>query len=249
MSENVLVLGATSGIAKELCAVLARRECRLVLAARNLAEAQAMAADLEVRYRAKVAVQPFDALDFEGHAATFAQCLEHCDGHLDGVILCYGYLPKQDLSQNDFDEARRAIDINFTSAVSILNVAANYFERQRRGYIAAISSVGGDRGRQSNYAYGSAKAGLTAYLQGLRNRLHFAGVHVLTIKPGFVDTPMIQGVIRSDSPLVAKPERVARDIDRAIRRRQSVLYTPWFWRPLMAVIRAIPEPLMKRLRL
>ncbi len=115
--------------------------------------------------------------------------------------------------------------------------------------IAAISSVAGDRGRQSNYIYGAAKAGLTAYLQGLRNRLFFAGVHVLTIKPGFVATAMTDGLVNPNSPLLATPQQVARDIDRALRCRQNVLYTRWFWRPIMLIIRWIPEPVFKRLKL
>src|SRR6516164_9862855 len=126
---------------------------------------------------------------------------------------------------------RQSLDVNFLSAAELLEIAAAYFEPRRSGFIAAISSVAGDRGRQSNYTYGAAKAGLTAYLQGLRNRLWRAGVHVLTVNPGFVDTPMTRGRINPNSLLVATPERVARDIDRALRRRRDVLYTPWFWRP------------------
>ena len=147
------------------------------------------------------------------------------------------------------DEARRAIDLNFTSAVALLAPLASYLEGRRSGYLAAISSVAGDRGRQSNYTYGAAKAGLTAYLQGLRNRLYRSGVHVLTIKPGFVDTPMTRGLVNPNSPLVASPKRVARDIDRAIRRRRNTIYTPWFWRPIMLVVRLVPEFIFKRLKL
>src|SRR5262249_38784825 len=120
---------------------------------------------------------------------------------------------------------------------------------QRGGYLAAISSVAGDRGRQSNYVYGAAKSALSTYLQGLRNRLWHKGVHVATIKPGFVDTTMTRGRLNPRSRLVASPERGARDIDRALRRRQNVLYTPWFWRPILRVITLIPEPIFKRLRL
>ena len=133
--------------------------------------------------------------------------------------------------------------------MALLAPLANYLESRRRGYLAAISSVAGDRGRQSNYTYGAAKAGLTAYLQGLRNRLYRSGVHVLTIKPGFVDTRMTQGRVNPNSPLVASAARVARDIDRAIRRRRNVIYTPWFWRPIMLAVRALPEFLFKRLKL
>ena len=249
MSENVLILGATSGIAKALAAVLAARGCRLVLGGRNREEMDRIAADLRLRFSATVDVETFDALDYDHHAEFFRACLERSGGCIDGVIHCYGYLPDQKLAQEDFTAARQTIEVNFTSAVSLLNLAADYFERQQAGYIAAISSVAGDRGRQSNYVYGSTKAALSAYLSGLRNRLFHAGVHVLTIKPGFVDTPMIAGSASAKSPLVASPQRVARDIDRAIRRRKNTVYTPWFWRIVMGIIRAIPECIFKRMRL
>jgi short-subunit dehydrogenase len=131
----------------------------------------------------------------------------------------------------------------------LLEKFATMMESQRGGCLAAISSVAGDRGRQSNYIYGAAKAGLSTFLDGLRNRMFRVGVHVLSIKPGFVDTPMTLGKINPRSPLVASPDRVARDIDRALLRRENVLYTPWFWWPIMKVIRLVPEPIFKRLGL
>lgn len=249
LTESVLVLGATSGIARALALRLAGRGCRLVLAGRNRDELDRQAADLRLRHGVPVAVELFDALDFASHSSFFDRCVAACDGRLDGVVLCHGHLADQKQTETDFDAARRTIDINFTSAVSLLSLAANHFERQRSGFIAAISSVAGDRGRQSNYSYGAAKAGLSAYLQGLRNRLHRSGVTVLTIKPGFVDTAMTQGIVNPNSPLLVSPERVARDIDQAIRRRQDVLYTPWFWSPILRFIRAIPECVFKRMKL
>lgn len=249
MSETVLILGATSGIARALCHVMAERGCRLILAGRRVDELEAIAADLAIRYRREHLVELLDALDYASHRGFFERCLEHVENELDGVVLCYGYLPDQELAQRDFDEARETIDVNFTSAVSLLELAAGYFQQRGRGWIAAISSVAGDRGRQSNYTYGAAKAGLTAYLQGLRNRLYHVGVHVVTIKPGFVDTPMVHGRLNPNSPLVASPERVARDIDRAIRRRRAVLYTPWFWRYIMLVVRLLPEFVFKRMKM
>jgi decaprenylphospho-beta-D-erythro-pentofuranosid-2-ulose 2-reductase len=248
MSENILILGATSGIAKDLSRVLAERGCSLVLTGRNAAELEKAAADLRLRYQATVEVETFDALDFAQHGEFVARVLSK-PVPLDGAILCYGYLPDQRQSETDMDEARRTIDVNFTSAVTLLAPLADYFEKQRRGYLAVISSVAGDRGRQSNYTYGATKAGLTAYLAGMRNRLHRSGVHVLTIKPGFVDTPMIHGRVNPNSPLVASSSRVAHDIDRAIRRRRDTLYTPWFWRPIMFIVRLLPEWLFKRMKL
>ena len=248
MSENVLILGATSGIAKELSRLLAERGCSLVLAGRDRQELDKSADDLRLRHRVRVDVEIFDALNFAGHDGLISRCLSRPEP-IDGVILCYGSLPDQRQTEIDVGEARRAIDVNFTSAVAILNPLASYLESRRSGYLVAISSVAGDRGRQSNYTYGAAKAGLTAYLAGLRNRLYRSGVHVLTVKPGFVDTPMTQGIINPNSPLVASPKRVARDIDRAIRRRRNVIYTPWFWRPILLVVRLVPEFVFKRLKL
>src|SRR5262249_27705972 len=146
-------------------------------------------------------------------------------------------------AQSDTKILRQSLDVNFVSAAALLEVAAAYFEARKTGFIAAISSVAGDRGRQSNYIYGCAKAGVSAYLQGLRNRLHPAGVSVLTIKPGFVATKMTFGKVNPNSPMVASPERVANDIARAIRRRRNVIYTPWMWRWILAIVRSIPEPI------
>jgi len=131
--------------------------------------------------------------------------------------------------------------------VLALNLLANHFEQKHKGFIAVLSSVAGDRGRQSNYLYGSAKGGLTTYLQGLRNRLYHSGVHVVTVKPGFVDTRMVYG--RPGLPLVASPQAVARDVYRAVKSGRNVIYVPWFWRVIMALVGAVPEGLFKRLKM
>jgi decaprenylphospho-beta-D-erythro-pentofuranosid-2-ulose 2-reductase len=250
MKENVVILGATSGIARPLAQLMAARGCRLILAGRNLEQLERDAADVRLRYRTEVFVESFDALDDSSHSQLVERCTDRFAGTLEGVVLCYGLLTDQSDAQKNSATLRQTIDVNFTSAAALLELfAARLIEQKRHGYLAAISSVAGDRGRQSNYAYGAAKAGLSAYLQGLRNRLFQHGIHVLTIKPGFVDTEMTQGRVDPRSPLVASPKRVARDIDRAIRRRRNVIYTPWFWGIIMGVIRLIPESLFKRLRL
>jgi decaprenylphospho-beta-D-erythro-pentofuranosid-2-ulose 2-reductase len=247
VQRAVLILGPTSDIGRAIAQALAAQRRPLILAGRDRDEVQRIAADLRVRHGAAVREGHFDALDFASHGAFFAQCCS--EGDLDGVIACHGYMADQAATQADPEQASRTIDVNLKSYVSLFEHAAAYFEQRRAGFICALSSVAGDRGRQSNYTYGSAKAGLSAYLQGLRNRLARCGVSVITIKPGFVDTAMTWGVLNPDSPLVASPERVARDIVRAIERRRDVVYTPWFWRWIMLVIRAIPEPVFKRLRL
>jgi decaprenylphospho-beta-D-erythro-pentofuranosid-2-ulose 2-reductase len=248
VNENVLIVGATSGIARALGHELAEQGCHLMLAGRRQDELDRCAADLRTRYQTPTGTEPFEALDFESHPAFFTRCLDHFAGTLHGLILCHGYMPNQTATQTNITEVRRTIDVNFTSAISLLMLAANYFEQRKSGYIVVLSSVAGDRGRMSNYTYGAAKAGLNAYLQGMRNRLQHAGVQVLTVKPGFVDTPMTHGLLNPHSPLVATPERVAREVNNAIRKRKDVIYSPGFWRVLMAIIRALPESIFKRLR-
>lgn len=249
MHENVVVVGATSGIARALIAELAGRGCGLVLAGRNIEELERCAADLRVRFQGPAAVERFEAENFDDYHSFWARCAVHCQNGIDGVVVCHGYLPEQPQAQQSFVELRKSFDVNFLSPAALLEIAAAYFVQRGKGYIAAISSVAGDRGRQSNYLYGAPKAGLSAYLQGLRNRLHPHGIAVLTIKPGFVATRMTEGRINPNSPLVAKPERVARQIDRAIRRRRNVLYTPPIWRVIMTVVCALPEAIFKRLKL
>ncbi len=248
MNQNVLILGATSGIAQAVADRLAADGDRLLLAGRKQQELERLTADLRTRYDIAADFVRFDALAFDEHPGFIARCIEQL-GQLDGVVLAHGYLPDQDEAQGAFHEAHRTIDVNYTSAVSLLEPVAAHFEGQKRGYICGISSVAGDRGRQSNYLYGSAKAGLSAYLGGLRHRLAKRGVNVITIKPGTVDTPMTFGRVNADSPLTAKPERVARDIVRAIRRGRPVVYTPWFWRCIMAIVRNVPERLFVKTKL
>jgi decaprenylphospho-beta-D-erythro-pentofuranosid-2-ulose 2-reductase len=249
MSERILILGATSDIAQAVSAALAQLGAQLVLAGRDTAECERIAQDIRTRCSAKVSCVRFDALDFESHQQMFDQAVEQADGELSGVIACHGLLGMQAESQLDLAKARGVIDTNYTSFVSVLEIAAMYFESRPGSFICAIGSVAGDRGRQSNYIYGSAKGAAALYLQGLRNRMHSsgAGVAVITVKPGFVETRMTRGA--QGMFLVAKPERVARDIVKAIRKRRSVIYTPWFWRWIMLVIRVIPEPIFKRMKL
>ena len=249
MSERIAIFGATSGIGRALAAVLAGRGARLCLLGRHEEELNRIAADLRVRYGADAAAERFDAEAFDDHATVVERAIERLGGRLDGVVVCHGVMFDQAEARQRAELIRRTYEVNLTSVASVLEPVAARMAERGRGWIAALSSVAGDRGRQSNYLYGSAKAGMSAYLQGLRNRMHHHGVRVLTVKPGFVDTPMTHGLLDPDSPLVASPQRVAKDIDRAIRRGRSTVYTPWFWRGIMAIIRSIPEPLFRRLKL
>ena len=192
----------------------------------------------------KTSVHVVDALDVDGHAAALRPALTR---DLRGVVLAIGYLGDQRRAETDPAEARRILDTNLTGCVSLLTVVAAHLATSGGGFVCALSSVAGDRGRQSNYVYGAAKAGLTTYLGGLRNRYARDGVRVLTVKAGVVDTRMSAGM--PGAGLAASPERVARSVVRAITGGREVVYVPWFWRGIMLVIRAIPERVFKRLRL
>lgn len=246
-SRSVLLLGATSGIMQALGHELAAKGYDLQLVARDREEVDALASDLHIRYRVNVRTHILDVLSLDEHEAVLDACLEDAAGMLEGVILGIGYLGEQQRAERDPEEARRIMDTNLTAPALLLGRVANDLEEKGRGFICVLSSVAGDRGRQSNYIYGSAKAGLSTYLQGLRNRLHRSGVQVTTIKPGFVDTSMTYGM--EGLFLVASPERVARGIVRSIERGKDEVYVPGFWRWIMLAIRCIPEPLFKRLRL
>jgi len=245
--RTVLILGATSAIARAVAGEFAGRGFDLLLAGRDPEELDRLAADLAVRYGVKVEARPFDALALESHEAFVEACRESSGNSLKGAVLFLGYLGDQSVAQKDPAEAKRILDTNFLAPVSILSLLANSFEEKREGFLCALSSVAGDRGRQSNYVYGAAKAGLSIFLQGLRNRLFRSGVRVITIKPGFVDTAMTFG--RPGMFLVASPEKVGEHIVQAILKGRDQAYVPRFWRPVMLLIRLIPERIFKRMRL
>ncbi|MDO4575841.1 MAG: SDR family NAD(P)-dependent oxidoreductase [Planctomycetia bacterium] len=245
----ILVLSATSDIAKAGCALFQARGQRLLLAVRNVSA---------VTESANAKVIPYDAWSDEKDAASaeafWHRCViaaqDHWNETIDGVYVAQGYLPPGDVSRWK-DELEKSIFLNFTSVALFLDAVARWMEQAGDGkkrWIAVISSVAADRGRRSNYPYGAAKAGLDAYLSGLRARMFGCGVHVLTVRPGLVRTKMIAGRPQADSVTAVCPEKIAGQIDRAIRRRRNILYTPgwWFW--MMFFVRSIPECLFKRMK-
>jgi short-subunit dehydrogenase len=245
MNEAVLVLGATSAIARATAAAFAARSNDLYLASRDIEELRRIAADLRLRYGVDVHYGLFDAEATDTHEGFFNSVVAALP-NLSGVVLAFGYLGDQQAAR-DFSVAAKIITSNFTGAVSILSHVANYFETLQRGFIIGVSSVAGDRGRQSNYVYGAAKGALSLYLQGLRNRLHARGVRVITIKPGFVDTAMTFGL--PGLFLVASPQSIGERIVAALGKSADVVYLPWFWRYIMLVIKFIPESIFKRMKL
>ncbi len=244
---SVLILGANAGIGRALAAEFALHQHDVILAGRDLEELQALATDLNLRHSVRTRAAKVDVLDFECLKSELAACVRADGDALEGVVLCTGYTGDPERARHDLSEARRIIDTNFTGSVLALEILANHFEQKRKGFICALSSVAGDRGRQSNYVYGAAKGGLTTYLQGLRNRLYHCGVHVVTVKPGFVDTRMVFGKVKM--PLIAAPGAAARDIYRAVKSRKNEVYVPFFWRFIMFAVRMIPEGLFKKLRM
>lgn len=245
--KSVVILGSTSPIARSLAEEYAQDGYAVVLGARDDEENEFIAAHIRLRCAARVITLHWEAGAFDTHAAFLDGCKDALGEAPTGVVFCAGYMEENEKAIRDFDAARDIIDVNYTGAVSILNLFANSFEERKSGFIGALSSVAGDRGRQSNYIYGSTKAGLSAYLQGLRNRLYHVGVSVTTIKPGFVDTPMTYGSV--DSPLTASPEYAARVIKKAIDRKKNVAYVPFFWRYIMMIIRFIPEWQFKKMKM
>lgn len=244
--RRVLVIGATSAIAQATARLFAADGDALFLVARSGERLQSVADDLKVRYGVQIETSILDVTDYTAHAGLVEQ-VETALGGLDTALIAHGTLPDQQACEASSEETRREIEVNALSVISLLTYLANHFEHQGDGTIAVISSVAGDRGRQSNYVYGSAKAAVTVFLGGLRNRLHRAGVHVLTVKPGFVDTPMTRDFPKG--ALWTSPEKIAGGIYRAIVKRRDVVYLPGFWRMVMRVIREVPEPIFKRLNL
>lgn len=244
--RRILIMGATSAIAEAVAREFAQRGDALFLVARNEASLQAIAADLRLRGAQQVEIRMLDARDIAALPALLDEATQALGG-LDHALIAQGTLPDQQACQQSLTLTLAEFELNALSVIALATELANRFEAQRHGVIAVISSVAGDRGRASNYIYGAAKAAVSTFLSGLRQRLHAHGVLVLTIKPGFVDTPMTAAFPKG--PLWATPGVVARDIVAAMMRDVPVLYTPWFWRAIMTVIRLIPERLFRRLKL
>lgn len=244
--QNILIIGATSAIAQATIRLYAEKNNNLFLVARNEEQLEIIASDAKIRGANQVEHAVVDLADMTKHNKLVENIYQSYE-KIDVVLIAHGTLPDQEKCQNQVKETLQQIKVNGLSTVSLLTLLANRFEEQQSGTIAVISSVAGDRGRQSNYVYGSAKAMVSTFLQGLRNRLYEKGVNVLDIKPGFVDTPMTADFPKG--PLWAKPEQVAKSIIKAIDKKRQTLYTPWFWWGIMTIIRNIPETIFKRLKL
>jgi short-subunit dehydrogenase len=244
MVKTILVLGGNSDIGIAIARKFSEQGFNVQLAARNIVRLEKNANDLSIRNGTSVSVYEFDVLEQTQH--------EHFIGELnclpDIVVSVIGMLGDQNEAEYDSEQAKLIMDTNYTTPAILLNHFAKLFEQRQYGCIIGVSSVAGDRGRKSNYIYGSAKAGFSAFLSGLRNRLSSASVHVMTVKPGFVDTAMTKNM-ELPQKLVISPEQVAEDVYKGFIKKQDVVYSAWFWRWIMLIIASIPEQIFKKLSL
>jgi len=242
VSERVVIFGATSAIAVEIARAYAGRGARLFLVARHGGRLAALAAELGPACTGSATA---DLTDF-ARAAALVEQARAALGELDVAVIAQGYLGDQLASERDLAEARRIVDTNLMSVVALVIPLANYFEARGAGHLAVLGSVAGERGRPRNYTYGAAKGALAVYLQGVRARLGDSGVGVHLIKLGPVDTPMTGD--HRKNVLFARPPGVANAIVRAIDAGRGQPYVPWFWQGIMAVVRAVPDALFRRIR-
>ena len=243
---NIVVFGATSSIAVSCSRKWAKRGTHFFLVGRTAERLAQVANDLIAR-GATVHTHVLDLCNIDAHSQMLDICYSKL-GQVNIALVAYGTLPDQKACEQDAQLAVREFTNNGLSVIALLTNLAIRMAEQKSGCIAVISSVAGDRGRPSNYLYGSAKGAVTEFCSGLRGRLFKSGVHLLTIKPGFVDTPMTQGLALPKLLLVTS-EKVAEDIMRAVEKRRDTLYTPWFWRFIMLIIIHIPGSIFKRLGL
>ncbi len=239
---RALIVGGTSDIGQAVAARLAARGYDLYLTGRRLEQLEDIARDLRIRYEVTVRTFPLDVRDAARHPDFAAQLTPPPDV----VVMMAGYLGDNARAETDPEERRRILETNYNGPVSV--IAALVPHLREGSVIAGISSVAGERPRASLYYYGSAKRGFSGWLDGLRMRLRPRGIHVITVKPGVVATKMTAGLAIAQSPLTASPEKVAGDIVKAIRKRKNTLYTPWFWRWVMLLMRMMPEFAVRRMK-
>ncbi len=244
--KNLLVLGATSGIARAYLDLVASDCGSITLVARDAEKLKQLESHVATISDATVHVVFSDLASVNGHRELIEN-LAGKAGKIDCALIAYGVLPDQSQCLDDPDYAMNQFNLNGSSTISLSLHLAKVMKRQGSGTLAVIGSVAGDRGRRSNYLYGSAKSAVESFLAGLRSDMAQHNVHVLTIKPGFVDTPMTSDIKKG--ALWASADKVARDIDLAITKKKNILYTPWFWRYIMLVIKSIPEFIFKKLPL
>ena len=243
-NKTVLILGGNSDVGKSLAKDFGRVGSNLILTSRIEGQLDSFKSDLKIRNEINCDVELFDVLDFKSHNSFY----KNLKTKPDIVITCIGYLDNQEISKIDFQESLISIQTNYTGLVSILNIISNDFEKRQKGVIVGISSVAGDRGRGSNYLYGSSKSAFTSYLSGLRNRLNASGVKVMTVKPGFIKTKMTSH-LNLPNLLTSTPEDISIHVMNSIRKNKNTIYTKWLWKWIMLIIKIIPESIFKKMKL
>lgn len=242
--QTIAILGATSALAKEYARLHCEENTSLILVGRNVQVLSEIKADLLARGAADVQVYVHDFEDLELLPKLIDSIFQNM---VDVVLVAYGTLPDQNQSRSSLEYLIKHHTVNSTSMISCASLVAKRMRMQLKGTIAVITSVAGDRGKKSNYYYGAAKASVSVFLQGLRQDLYSDGVHVVDIKPGFVDTPMTKDFPKG--PLWSKPTCVAKGIDRAIKKGRNTAYLPCYWRYIMCVIKSIPECMFKKMEM
>jgi decaprenylphospho-beta-D-erythro-pentofuranosid-2-ulose 2-reductase len=242
--KKILIIGATSAMARACARLWAKEGVTFFLVARDATKLQQTADDLSVLGASAVYTKTLDVNDLSAHKEMLDECFAKLEA-VEVALIAHGTLPDQQVCQSKIDVALKEFSTNGTSTIALLSELGNRFENQHFGTIAVITSVAGDRGRPSNYLYGSAKAAVSAFCEGLRARLFKSGVHLVDIKPGFVDTPMTQG-LSLPKLLLATPETIARYIDKSIKKKKDVVYAPWFWFWIMFLIKRVPQFVFKR---
>lgn len=245
--SNILIIGATSAIAKEVARNYARQSNNLYLVGRNAEKLTVMTDDLKVRGAGSVGQAVLDCNEFDQHEAMLQQAIQTL-GHVDIALICHGSLPNQSHCEIDFQLAAQEINTNGLSVISLLTGIAKHMREQQQGTIAVITSVAGDRGRASNFVYGAAKSMVSTYLQGLRGSLLANNVHIVDIRPGFVDTPMTAGIDKG-GPLWSSPKLIADIIEKSINKRRHTVYAPFYWRYIMLIVSSIPDFIFKKLKI
>lgn len=244
--KNILIVGATSTIAQEIAKIYAKDNSQIVLWGRNKQALDVISSDLKVRGASIPLLIAHDLNDIQAHDGYIDQVWSAIK-NVDLVVLAHGVLGNQELAEKDSKELLNILNSNFVSHASILNAVSRKMITQKSGTIAVLSSVAGDRGKQSNYIYGSAKAAKTTFVNGLRNRLFASGIHVTNLKLGFVDTAMTKDFKKG--PLWASPSNVAQSIVKAIEGKKNSIYIPFFWKWIMLIIKSIPENVFKRMKM
>lgn len=247
-TKSVVILGSVSSVGRAIANEFARENYSIILGDINTEENERIAQDIRIRHRVLCESVYFDALDFDRHMEFIAEITKKVCGYPEGIVICFGYMPNQQEAQKNFALVKKTAEINYLGVVSILEKMMEKFEERNYGFAIVISSVAGDRGRKSNYIYGSSKSALTRYLEGLQHRLAKSNIRILIVKPGFMDTAMTYG-LNLPKKLMASPEEAGRIIYKAWRKKKQVIYVKWFWRYIMLIIQHLPRFIFYRTQL